>query len=85
MITTRIRDCALLALLLLRIWRGGAWTAAVVVPMVPFLLLDAYPYVFATGLAASALWLGLARASLTPAPPVDDDAPAEALPAGTAS
>lgn len=55
---------ALLALLGLRVLRGGAWTAAVVAPMIPFLLLDAYPYVFATGLAISALWLGLARASL---------------------
>lgn len=27
--------------------------------LVPFLLLDAYPYVFPTGLAISALWLGL--------------------------
>lgn len=60
---------ALLALLGLRVLRGGAWTGAVVIPLVPFLLLDAYPYVFATGLAISALWLGLARASLTePAP-----------------
>ncbi len=59
----------LLALLGLRILRGGAWTGAVVVPMVPFLLLDAYPYVFATGLAISALWLGLARASLDPVDP----------------
>lgn len=58
---------ALLALLGLRVLRGGAWTGAVVAPMVPFLLLDAYPYVFATGLALSALWLGLVRASLTAA------------------
>lgn len=56
---------ALLALLGLRVLRGGVWTGAVVIPMVPFLLLDAYPYVFATGLAISAVWLGLARASLT--------------------
>ncbi|MFN8018503.1 MAG: O-antigen ligase family protein [Acidimicrobiales bacterium] len=55
---------ALLALLALRALRGGAWTAALVGAMVPFLLLDAYPYVFATGLAISALWLGLARSSL---------------------
>ncbi|MCB0961663.1 MAG: hypothetical protein KDB04_19320, partial [Acidimicrobiales bacterium] len=60
---------ALLGLLGLRVLRGGAWTGAVVVPLVPFLLLDAYPYVFATGLAASAIWLGLARASLDPAEP----------------
>ena len=70
---------ALLALLLLRVWRGGAWTAAIVVPMVPFLLLDAYPYVFATGLAASALWLGLARSSLTSAAPGDEATPVAAL------
>jgi hypothetical protein len=63
---------ALLALLALRVWRGGAWTGAVVVPVVPFLLLDAYPYVFATGLAVSAVWLGLARASLTPADAAPD-------------
>ncbi|MEZ5182890.1 MAG: O-antigen ligase family protein [Acidimicrobiales bacterium] len=60
---------ALLGLLGLRVLRGGAWTGAVVLPLVPFLLLDAYPYVFATGLAASAIWLGLARASLDPAEP----------------
>jgi O-antigen ligase len=58
---------ALLALLALRTWRGGAWTAALVTPVVPFLFLDAYPYVFATGLAASAIWLGLVRSSLAPA------------------
>ena len=58
---------ALLGLLGLRVLRGGAWTGAVVVPIVPFLLLDAYPYVFATGLALAAIWLGLARVSLSPA------------------
>jgi hypothetical protein len=57
----------LLALLGLRALRGGAWTAAIVAPVLPFLLLDAYPYVFATGLAVSAIWLGLVRASLEPA------------------
>lgn len=58
---------ALLGLLGLRVLRGGAWTAAVVLPLLPFLLLDAYPYVFATGLATAAIWLGLARASLVAA------------------
>ncbi len=62
---------ALLALLGLRALRGGAWTAAVVSPMIPFLLLDAYPYVFATGLATAAVWLGLARVSLEPAQPAE--------------
>jgi hypothetical protein len=61
----------LLALLALRVLRGGAWTAALVVPVVPFLLLDAFPYVFATGLAISAVWLGLVRASLEPVAEVD--------------
>ena len=61
-----IASFALLALLGFRVLRGGAWTGAVVLPMIPFLLLDAYPYVFATGLATSALWLGLARVSLEP-------------------
>ena len=42
-------------------------TGAVVLPIVPFLLLDAYPYVFATGIALAAIWLGLARVSLDPA------------------
>jgi hypothetical protein len=58
----------LLALLGLRAWRGGSWTFAVVGPMLPFLVLDAYPYVFATGLALSAVWLGLVHASLRPEP-----------------
>lgn len=60
---------ALLALLGLRVLRGGAWTGAIVLPMMPFLLLDAYPYVFATGLALAAIWLGLARVSLRPVEP----------------
>jgi O-antigen ligase len=55
---------ALLGLLGLRILRGGAWTGAVIVPIIPFLVLDAYPYVFATGIALAAAWLGLARVSL---------------------
>jgi O-antigen ligase len=61
----------LLGLLGLRILRGGAWTGAVVLPVVPFLLLDAYPYVFATGLALAAVWLGLARLSLQDATVAD--------------
>ena len=36
-------------------------------------------------LAASALWLGLARASLTAAEPTDEDAPDDALDAQVAS
>jgi hypothetical protein len=59
---------ALLLLLGLRAWRGGSWTFAVVGPVLPFLVLDAYPYVFATGLALSAIWLGLVRASVRPIP-----------------
>ena len=61
-------SAALLGLLALRAWRGGAWTMVVAAPLVPFLLLDAYPYVFATGLALSAIWLGLVRTSLRPEP-----------------
>jgi O-antigen ligase len=68
----------LLALLGLRVLRGGAWTGAVVLPIVPFLVLDAYPYVFATGIALAAIWLGLARTSLDPADaPEDLDPPAD--------
>jgi hypothetical protein len=63
---------ALLALLGLRVLRGGAWTGAVALPMIPFLLLDAYPYVFATGLALAAIWLGLVRVSLVPVDSVDE-------------
>ena len=61
----------LLGLLGLRVLRGGAWTGAVALPIVPFLLLDAYPYVFATGLALAAIWLGLVRVSLTGSRPAD--------------
>jgi hypothetical protein len=46
----------------------------VVLPIVPFLLLDAYPYVFATGIALAAIWLGLARVSLTAAASAEPDA-----------
>lgn len=64
---------ALLGLLVLRAWRGGAWAMALFLPIAPFLLLDAYPYVFATGIATSGLWLGLLRAASTGAAP--DGAP----------
>jgi O-antigen ligase len=66
---------ALLGLLGLRILRGGAWTGAVVLPVVPFLVLDAYPYVFATGIALAAVWLGLARVSLGAPGPEPEAAP----------
>jgi O-antigen ligase len=49
----------LLAALALRAWRGGAETTAVFVAPVLFFVLDAYPYVFPTGLAVSALWLAM--------------------------
>lgn len=52
---------ALCLLLAIRALRRGAWSVALLVPMLPFLGLDAYPYVFGTGLALSALWLGLLR------------------------
>ena len=71
---------ALLGLLGLRVLRGGAWTGAVALPMVPFLLLDAYPYVFATGLALAAIWLGLTRISLQGARPPAADPVAEPAP-----
>lgn len=71
---------ALLALLGLRVVRGGAWTGAVVLPIVPFLLLDAYPYVFATGIALAAIWLGLARVSLTAADPTPTEPDPEPAP-----
>ncbi len=58
--------CLLLAYLALR---GGAWPVALLVPMLPYLGLDAYPYVFGTGLALSALWLGLVRLAAQPLPP----------------
>ncbi len=64
-----IAALALLGLLGFRVLRGGAWTGAVVLPVVPFLVLDAYPYVFATGIALASIWLGLARVSLSRAEP----------------
>jgi O-antigen ligase len=49
----------LLLALLARSWRGGVETTAVFVLPALFLVLDAYPYVFPTGLAVGALWLGM--------------------------
>ena len=60
-------SAAFLGLLVLRAWRGGAWTVAVVAPVLPFLLLDSYAYAGGGGLALSAVWLALCRASLLPA------------------
>ena len=57
-------SAAFLGLLAVRAWRGGAWSIAVIAPVVPFLLLDSYAYEGTTGLALSAVWLGLARVSL---------------------
>lgn len=51
----------LLAALTRRAVRGGVWAVMVAVPMAPFLALDAFPYVFPIGLAASAVWLALIR------------------------
>lgn len=59
----------LLGSLAVTVLRSGAWAAAVALPMAPFLLLDAYPYVFATGLATTALWLGLVTLARMPAEP----------------
>lgn len=61
-----LATAALLALLAWRAVRAGSWAVAVAAPMLPFLLLDAYPYVFATGLALAALWLALVRHALHP-------------------
>jgi len=71
---------ALLALLAWRTVRAGAWACALTVPLVPFLLLDAYPYVFPVGLALSALWLGIVADACRSASggPADDPAEAEA-------
>ena len=51
----------LLAALARRTATGGTWTLMVAAPMAPFLLLDAFPYVFPAGLALSAVWLALVR------------------------
>ena len=48
-----------LALLALHCLRLGARCLTVFLPMVPFLLLDAYPYTWPGGLALSGVWLGL--------------------------
>jgi O-antigen ligase len=54
---------ALTALLLLalvaRAWREGIEALTVFALPSIFLVLDAYPYVFPAGLAASAIWLGI--------------------------
>ncbi|QXC61698.1 O-antigen ligase family protein [Aquihabitans sp. G128] len=57
---------ALLALLVWRALRRGTWALALTVPMLPFLVLDAFPYTFSTGLALSAIWLGLVRRAMLP-------------------
>lgn len=54
-----ILAAALLVALAVRAVRRDATTAAVFASLVFFYLLDAYPFVFPTGLAISALWLGL--------------------------
>ena len=48
-----------LALLALHCLRLGARCLTVFLPMVPFLLLDDYPYTWAGGLALTGVWLGL--------------------------
>ncbi|MBI2710032.1 MAG: O-antigen ligase family protein [Actinobacteria bacterium] len=45
--------------LALRAWRGGVQALALFLPLAPFTVLDAYPYVFPTGIALSGVWLGL--------------------------
>ena len=48
-----------MALLALHCLRLGARCLTVFLPMVPFLLLDAYPYTWPGGLALTGVWLGL--------------------------
>lgn len=50
---------ALLIALAWRAFRAGPEVSIVFCALVLFFLLDAYPYTFPTGLAASAIWLGL--------------------------
>jgi hypothetical protein len=61
---------ALVVLVLFVRWaaRSGAWTLAVVALGLPMFLLDAYPYVFATGIAASGIWLGIAAVGRAESP-----------------
>jgi hypothetical protein len=62
---------AALALLTVRCARIGARCLTVFLPMLPFLLLDAYPYSWPGGLALSGVWLGLlGRAWYTPPTPL---------------
>jgi hypothetical protein len=49
----------LLVLLAVHAWRDGFDATAVFALPVLFFVLDAYPYVFPTGLAASGIWLGM--------------------------
>lgn len=50
-------------LVALGIWtaRGGSRRALVVLPMVPFLLLDLFPYTWQLGVVLCGVWLGLAQ------------------------
>ncbi|MCU1354099.1 MAG: hypothetical protein JWM05_3308 [Acidimicrobiales bacterium] len=59
---------ALLAGFVARVVRRGTWPLLVAVPILPFLVLDAYPYVFTTGLALTGIWLGLVRLAAHPEP-----------------
>ncbi len=55
---------ALFGLLLVRARRGGAWTAMLVVTVIPLAVLGTVPYVLPGAMAVSGLWLGLVRGSL---------------------
>jgi len=54
-----------LGLLTLRCCRRGLDALLVLLPTVPFLLLDVYPYAFPLGIAGSGIWLGLLGAGWT--------------------
>jgi hypothetical protein len=54
-----------LALLTVRCFRRGLDALLVLLPMLPFLLLDVYPYGFPLGIAGSGVWLGLLGAGWT--------------------
>jgi hypothetical protein len=54
-----------LGLLTVRCFARGLDALLVLLPPVPFLLLDAYPYVFPLGIAGSGVWLGLLGAVWT--------------------
>ncbi|HEY2814059.1 MAG TPA: O-antigen ligase family protein [Acidimicrobiales bacterium] len=64
----------LLLALTVHAWRSGLETTAVFALPVLFFVLDAYPYVFPSGLAASAVWLGVLLT--TPSQLADVDVPA---------